>query len=352
MALERTEFLRSDPSYSILARIVRATEVDTVLHTFLVVDTGAPETEHMHEINVIGTMNLCAAAGAPGSTVRTVVVKSSTAIYGTHREDPTFLREDDGRATGRRPRASSGRSPRSRATCTDFALDHPDTAVSILRYCNVLGPDITTSLTHALELPAVPCIAGFDPGLQFVHESDVVRSLRFALDRRLRGIFNVAADGLLPWSEIVALTGKRRWPLPPLGTAELAQALRRLGIVNLTPELLGLLRYGRGLDTQRLKDAGFTYLYDTPATHRRPRPDQPPAPQRRPPGRHLPVRAGRRGVLPPLARRGARAAVHQLSGDRRARWFRASSAPAPPADRPPSAPWRSSVPAAPPASAG
>ena len=112
----------------------------------------------------------------------------------------------------------------------------------------------------------MPCIAGFDPGLQFVHEADVARSLRFALDQRLRGIFNVAADGLLPWSEIVALTGKRRWPLPPLGTAELAQALRRLGIVNLTPELLGLLRYGRGLDTQRLKDAGFTYLYDTPAT--------------------------------------------------------------------------------------
>ena len=32
----------------------------------------------MHEINVIGTMNLFAAASAPGSTVRDVVVKSST----------------------------------------------------------------------------------------------------------------------------------------------------------------------------------------------------------------------------------------------------------------------------------
>ena len=48
--LERTEFVRTDSTHSILARIVRATRVDTVLHTFLVVDSGAPETRHMHEI--------------------------------------------------------------------------------------------------------------------------------------------------------------------------------------------------------------------------------------------------------------------------------------------------------------
>lgn len=265
VALERTEFLRSDPSYSILARIVRATNVDTVLHTFLVVDPGAPEAKHVHEINVIGTMNLCAAAGAPGTTVRTVVVKSSTAVYGTGRANPTFLREEDSRTHV--PVTRLERSLHEvEGYVNDFALDHPDTAVSILRYCNVLGPDITTSLTRAFDLPRVPAIAGFDPSLQFVHETDVSRSLRFGLDHRLRGTFNVAGDGLLPWSEIVALAGKRRWHWPAVGTAEFAQALRRLGLVNLPPDLLGLLRYGRGLDTQRLKDAGFVYLYDTAAT--------------------------------------------------------------------------------------
>ena len=62
VALERTEYVAADPNYSILARIVQATRVDTILHTFLVVDSTAPETRHMHEINVIGTMNLFAAA--------------------------------------------------------------------------------------------------------------------------------------------------------------------------------------------------------------------------------------------------------------------------------------------------
>ena len=37
--LERTEYVRSDEGYSILSRIVKATKVDTIVHTFLMVDS-------------------------------------------------------------------------------------------------------------------------------------------------------------------------------------------------------------------------------------------------------------------------------------------------------------------------
>src|SRR5437764_14955017 len=86
--LERTEYVRADQSYSILSRIVRATSVDTILHTFLVVDSTRMRGRALHEINVIGTMNLLAAASAPGTSVRTSVVKSSTLVYGTTSQDP------------------------------------------------------------------------------------------------------------------------------------------------------------------------------------------------------------------------------------------------------------------------
>ena len=90
--LERTEYVRADQSYSLLERIVRATEVDTVVHTFLVVDSTKMCGRDLHEINVIGTMNLLAAAGAPGSSVRQVVVKSSTLVYGARPEGPDVVR--------------------------------------------------------------------------------------------------------------------------------------------------------------------------------------------------------------------------------------------------------------------
>ena len=75
--LERTEYVRADSSFSILERIVRATKVDTILHTHLIVDSTKDSGRALHELNVIGTMNLLAAAGAAGSTVRKVVLKSS-----------------------------------------------------------------------------------------------------------------------------------------------------------------------------------------------------------------------------------------------------------------------------------
>lgn len=260
--LERTEYVRTDESYSILARIVKATKVDTVLHTFLLVDSGAPQARRMHEINVIGTMNLCAAVSTAGSAVRTVVVKSSTHAYGASREDPTFFSEASARAHP--PRTRVERSVLEvEQYVADLTIDNPAMAVSLLRFGNVVGPDITTSFTRLLDLPVVPSIAGFDPRIQLLHEDDVVRALRFAMEHRLEGPYNVAGHGLLPWSEIVSMAGKRRWPLSPWGTPEVARVLRSAG-VPLTPELLDLLRYGRGVDTRRFDDAGFVPLFDTP----------------------------------------------------------------------------------------
>jgi UDP-glucose 4-epimerase len=258
--LERTEYVRADQSYSILSRIVRATQVDTILHTFLVVDSTRMSGRQLHEVNVIGTMNLLAAAGASDSSVRTVVVKSSTLVYGSSYQDPTWFREESQRVN---PPAT--RVERSllevEGYLRDFAEDNPHVAVSLLRFANVLGTDIVTPITKALQLPLTPCVLGFDPLLQFVHEVDVVRSIEYVMSNQVPGAYNVAGDGKLPWSEVAAICGQRLVPLPPVFTDAAAAPLAALGVVDLPPELLGLLRSGRGVDNRRLKATGFEYRY-------------------------------------------------------------------------------------------
>ena len=54
-------------------------------------------------------------------------------------------------------------------------------------------------------------------------------------------------------------------PLPPFGMGLAAGPLRRLG-VELPPELLSLLKYGRGVDNRRFKRAGFRYQHTTAGT--------------------------------------------------------------------------------------
>jgi UDP-glucose 4-epimerase len=258
--LERTEYVRADQSYSLLSRIVRATAVDTVVHTVLVLDSTRTSGRGLHEANVIGTMNLLAAAGASGSSVRQLVVKSSTLVYGSSPRDPRWFAEDTPRLG--RPRSRLERSViEVESYVRDFAEDNPQVKVTVLRFANVLGADIDTPISRDLARRYAPCIAGFDPMLQFVEEGDVVRSIELVTREQIPGVFNVAGDGLLPWSEVVDMASARRVALPPYFTEQAAAPLIRMGLIDFPPELAELLRFGRGVDNRKLRRMGFSYEY-------------------------------------------------------------------------------------------
>jgi UDP-glucose 4-epimerase len=129
-----------------------------------------------------------------------------------------------------------------------------------------LGPDLDTPLSRALRLPVVPEIFGFDPRLQFTHQDDVLGALCFTARHDVPGIFNVAGDGTVVWSDVCRIVGRRRVPITPVGTGVAAGLLRRLGIVDLPLEVLSLLRFGRGVDNHRFKDAGYRYRYTSAGT--------------------------------------------------------------------------------------
>ena len=263
--LERTEFVKVGAQHALLRRVVEAAEIDTVVDTRLVVDSVTTSPSKAHENNVIGTMNILAACSAPGSPVRKVVFKSSTHFYGCEQDDPAFFDETMGRP--HRPTTPIERDiVEAEASLTEFAERKPEVSVSVLRFANVLGPDVRTSHVDLLSLPAVPLILGFDPRYQFVHEDDVVHALEHAVVHDLPGVFNVAGDGVLALSEVAGLLGKSYAPvLPPWGTGLAASVLRRVG-VGIPPEMLAQLRFGRGVDNRRLKAAGFRYQHTSRET--------------------------------------------------------------------------------------
>jgi UDP-glucose 4-epimerase len=260
--LERAEYVKVGAQHALLRRIVQAARIDTVIDTRLVVDSITTSPRLAHENNVIGTMNILAACSGRDSTVRKFILKSSTHYYGSEQDDPAFFTE--GMRRPHAPRAPIERDiVEAEAAVTDFNEKQPDTTVTILRCTNVLGPDVKTSLRGLAELPFVPAILGFDPRMQFVHEDDVANALFHATERDLPGVFNVAGDGVLALSEVAGLLGKPFMPiLPPWGTGLALAPLRRIG-VRVPPELMNLLRFGRGVDNRKLKANGFDYRYTT-----------------------------------------------------------------------------------------
>ena len=257
---ERTEFVRVGLQHALLRRIVQAAEIDTVIDARLVVDSLQASPRAAHETNVIGTMNILAACGGPDSPVRKVVFKSSAHYYGCEQDDPAFFTESMRRPHPPRTRLESDIVEAEKAV-EGYAQRNPDVTVTVLRFCNALGPDLRTTHTKLFELPAVPSILGFDPRYQFIHEDDLVGVLQFAVERDLPGVYNAAGDGVLALSEVASLLGKPLAPiLPPWGSSLAALALRPLGI-RITDEVLNQLRYGRGLDNRSLKGAGYGYRF-------------------------------------------------------------------------------------------
>jgi UDP-glucose 4-epimerase len=256
--LERTEFVRVSNQHALLRRIVEAAEIDTVVDSRLVVDSTQTSSRKAHENNVIGTMNILAACSH--SSVRHFVFKSSSHFYGTAQDDPAFFTESMGRPHP--PHTPIERDiVEAEASVRDFAEKNPHVRTTILRMANVLGPGVRTTHTRLFSLPAVPTIFGFDPRYQFVHEEDVVAAAAHCVQSECAGIYNVAGDGVLALTEVASLLGKPFAPiLMPFGTALSATVLNRIG-VKIPPEMLGQLRFGRGLDNRKLKATGFRYRY-------------------------------------------------------------------------------------------
>lgn len=261
--LGRTEFVRADIRSPNIAKIIAASEVDTVVHLSVVATplTVGGRTA-MKEINVIGTMQLLAACQKSPS-VRKLVLKSTTAVYGSSPKDPALFTEDD--EPRQLPRSGYAKdSVEVEGYVRGFGRRRPDVALTMLRFTNFIGPRIDTPLTRYFSLPVVPKVFGYDPRLQFCHEDDGVEALRLATLEDKPGIFNVGGSGVLLLSQAIRRAGRVSFPvLEPL-VAVAGQGFRRAGLVDFSPEQLRFLEHGRVADTTRLREKfGYAPRYSS-----------------------------------------------------------------------------------------
>ena len=261
--LGRVRFVRADIREPVIAKVIAAEDVDTVVHlSVIATPASAGGRAPMKEINVIGTMQLLAACQkAPG--VRRLVVKSSAQVYGSSAKDPAMFTEDMG--PRRSPRSGFGRdSVEVEAYVRGFARRRPDVTVTQLRCANLIGPTIDTALTRYFSLPVIPTVLGYDPRLQFCHEYDALAALHHATLHGVDGTFNVAGDGILMLSQAVRRLGRPSLPLPPLAFAAAGAVLPTVRRADLSADQLSLLTYGRGIDTTRARTVlGFEPTYTT-----------------------------------------------------------------------------------------
>ncbi|MBA3780309.1 MAG: NAD-dependent epimerase/dehydratase family protein [Nocardioides sp.] len=256
-------FVRADIRNPVIAKVIAKEDVDTVVHMSVIATPGSAGGRNtMKELNVIGTMQLLAACqAAPG--VRRLVVKSTTTVYGASSRDPAMFTEDMG--PKQLPRSGYAKDVYEiEGYVRGFARRRPDVAVTMLRAANVIGPHVVSPITSYFRLPFVPTVLGYDPRLQFLHEDDLLSVLGHAATGDVSGTFNVAGDGVLMLSQALRRLEKPSVPLPAFAVGRTGSVLRSARLADFSPEQIGFLTFGRGVDTTRMRsELGFTPGFTT-----------------------------------------------------------------------------------------
>lgn len=259
------EFVRADIRNPVIGRVLGSAGVDTVVHMGVIATPQqAGGRTAMKDINVIGTMQLLAAC-QKSESVRRLVVKSTSSVYGAGPRDPALFTEG---MTPKHPPTSGWAkdSVEVEGYVRGFARRRPEVDVSILRLANVIGPRVETAMTAYFTLPVIPTVLGFDARLQFVHEDDSIAALHRAVTASATGVFNIAGDGVLALSQAVRRTGRPTVSVPGALLGVVGRALAPTRLVDFSTEQVRFLTYGRAIDTSRAqRELGFVAKRSTSA---------------------------------------------------------------------------------------
>lgn len=248
----RAEFVRADIRNPFIAKVIRNGDVDTVVHAAAA--SYAPRSggrATLKELNVMGAMQLLAACQKAPS-VRRVVLKSTSEVYGSSPHDPVMFTEDS--SSRRPPRDGFARdSIDIEGYARGLSRRRPDIAVTLLRLANMIGPAMDTALSRYLAGPVVPTVVGRDARLQLLHEQDALGALELATMSGKAGTFNVGAGGIIMMSQAIRRSGRLAMPLPSAGVRVMYSLLRATSGTEFNRDQLAYMSYGRVMDTTRMR---------------------------------------------------------------------------------------------------
>lgn len=238
--------------------------IDVVIHTAFILPP-IHNTKLMEDININGTRNILSASLEAG--VSQFIYTSSTTAYGFHPDNTCPLTEQSPlRGNDDLIYSKTKKEIESIIRIQDLSVRYPNTAITIVRPCFVVGPGFNNPLARYLQKRVVFLPRKTKP-LQYVHEDDLIRVICLLMEKKEAGIYNVAADGLMTFEEMVSILGNRTIYLPffvMYYLNQIAWSLRITFLSEFPSPNMNMLRYPWWAENKKLKTAlGFHYQHTT-----------------------------------------------------------------------------------------
>jgi len=232
--------------------ILLENNIDSVVHLAFIL-RPTHQKKLASQVDIEGTESLLASCWRAG--VKYMLYLSSHTVYGAYRDNPVPIIEK----TRTHPLAGfqySEDKARVEQLLLTYSQHHPEIQMAILRTCPVIGQHAANSISTAMMQPAVMIrIRGYDPPMQFVHENDLMDLMSRLILNHIPGIYNIAGDGVIKYSEIAKLAGKKMLILPEWFIRPLLKISWKLHLQNQSPQAgLEFIKYPPIVDTEAIKN--------------------------------------------------------------------------------------------------
>ena len=250
------EIIADDIRKRTAEEVFRSRKPDAVIHMATMAE-GRVSRDERERINLQGTRALFDHCHNYG--VKSLGFIGRHTFYGAAADAPLYRKVDDP------PRAIHRYPELADLVAADLYAGsalwrYPEIHTSVLRICYTLGPMKHGTLAHYLKGPKVPMALGFDPLFEIIHEDDVVAAICLALEKQIRGVFNVTGPPPLPLSALIEEAGREVVALP---AGILRRVQGRFGLPRLARGAIAHLQHPVIIDGKRFVEAtGFEYAFD------------------------------------------------------------------------------------------
>jgi len=230
----------------------------TVVHTALPLEPVRREG-YVHQLMISGSLALLRAAKK--TRTRKLILASTTDVYGAHATNPNYLSEEYPLRGGTQSFYLETKIE-VEEIFQKFRQKDKDCIVTILRPCTILGSSISNFKTNFLQQPVIPTVLGFDPLVQFVHESDLLRAFLTVIDGDFPGVYNIVGEGVMPLSRAIRIAKKPSVPLPEFILSVMSDIAWNLDMGYAPSKHIAFLKYPCVANGEKARqDLGFIPVY-------------------------------------------------------------------------------------------
>lgn len=252
----KAEFFRADAVDADLAPLFAGVQVVVNLAW----DVGpAGGVTDVPSSNLVALGNVLAAADEAG--IEQLIYSSSATVYGAWPDNPIPIPED----APIRPNPGfpyAVQKADAEAVIQAWNKNHPEISVAVFRPSVVVSGKTETPLARAVSgIRALRAREASHP-VQFLHVDDFAAAITIAIDKQLKGTFNVAPDGYLRdvmARELAGAPVTRGFPERVLPW--LTAAAWQLGLVEAAPAVLPYTEHPWVIANDRLRAEGWEPRY-------------------------------------------------------------------------------------------